>query len=177
MPAAIIDQIRNLVKCHCNDACAPHCEVQEDTSQDAFDHIRNLVKTSSPSYAHQWEGMQASPRGGPFDVELRQTGKYWRSLGLTVSPDDDPAYLMIDDIKECTGSLIGQWNATHGRQHQVIIGDVIKSVNGNTCDAVDMCTRLEACVKDSVINLLVEPRGDIPRNGPGAKVIAKYNKF
>merc|ERR1719454_1194430 len=70
-------------------------------------------------------------RRKPFEVELHRKGEHWRTLGLLVSPDDDPRYLIVDDIWE--PSLISVWNANAKNENmKVRLGDVITAVDGSS---------------------------------------------
>jgi len=89
-----------------------------------------------------------------FDVVLERSGKHWRTLGLLVSPDDDPRYLIIDDIWE--PSLISEWNASHGEDQKVRAGDLIVSVNNSTCNGEEMLSKIQALGKGASIQLRVE---------------------
>merc|ERR1719207_293799 len=89
-----------------------------------------------------------------FDVVLERSGKHWRTLGLLVSPDDDPKYLIIDDIWE--PSLISEWNAAHGEDQKVRAGDIIISVNDSQCSGEEMLSKIQALGKGASIVLRVE---------------------
>jgi hypothetical protein len=94
------------------------------------------------------------PRRQPFEVNLERTGKHWRTLGLLVSPDDDPRFLIVDDIWE--PSLISEWNASKEEELKVKAGDIIKSVNGSNCNGEDMLAMIQALGKGATISLMVE---------------------
>lgn len=95
-----------------------------------------------------------SPNGKrpPFTVELLRTGQNWRTLGLLVSPDDDPRFLVVDDIWE--PSLISDWNAAHSEM-RVKPGDVIKSVNESTCGGEEMLAKIQALGKGTSLRLQI----------------------
>ena len=69
-------------------------------------------------------------RQNPIEVAIVRQGMNWRSLGLLVSPDDNPQYLVIDDVRG--PSLVTEWNSsvTHHEALQVHPGDQILAVNG-----------------------------------------------
>lgn len=89
-----------------------------------------------------------------FDVVLERSGKHWRTLGLLVSPDDDPRYLIIDDIWE--PSLVSEWNAAHDEAQRVRAGDIIISVNESVCNGEEMLSKIQALGKGASIQLRVE---------------------
>mmetsp|Transcript_145947 Transcript_145947/g.254655 ORF Transcript_145947/g.254655 Transcript_145947/m.254655 type:complete len:158 (-) Transcript_145947:122-595(-) len=90
----------------------------------------------------------------PFQVELSRTGKHWRTLGLLVSPDDDPRYLIVDDIWE--PSLISEWNGANPEEKRVRAGDIITAVNNSTCSGEEMLSKIQALGKGASITLSVE---------------------
>ncbi|OLP97827.1 hypothetical protein AK812_SmicGene19774 [Symbiodinium microadriaticum] len=51
-----------------------------------------------------------------------------RTLGLLVSPDDNPQYLVVDDVRG--PSLISEWNAEQPEELRIHQGDQILAVNG-----------------------------------------------
>merc|ERR1719506_2581239 len=63
------------------------------------------------------------PTRPPFEVVVTRSGKHWKTLGVLVSPDDDPRYLFVDDIWE--PSLISEWNASQPEERRVRSGDTI----------------------------------------------------
>merc|ERR1712203_882007 len=100
-----------------------------------------------------------TPRGGlkkkrpGFDVDLVRVGDHWRTLGLLVSPDDDPKHLIVDDIWE--PSLVSEWNTAHP-EAQIRAGDTITKVNGTDNSGEDMLAKFQASGKDSTLNIRIE---------------------
>merc|ERR1719330_731401 len=80
-------------------------------------------------------------RRPPFEVELIRTGENWRTLGLLVSPDDDPRYLIVDDI--WSPSLVSEWNSEHP-EALIEPGDIITAVDGVACGGDDMLQKIQA---------------------------------
>eukprot|EP00929_Paragymnodinium_shiwhaense_P120620 TRINITY_DN925_c0_g1_i1.p1 TRINITY_DN925_c0_g1~~TRINITY_DN925_c0_g1_i1.p1 ORF type:complete len:185 (-),score=31.47 TRINITY_DN925_c0_g1_i1:421-975(-) len=89
----------------------------------------------------------------PFLVELSRTGQNWKTLGLLVSPDDDPRYLVVDDIWE--PSLIADWNTSHSESMRVKPGDVITSVNESSCSGEGMLAKIQALGKGASLRLKI----------------------
>merc|ERR1719461_2062574 len=81
----------------------------------------------------------------PLEVKLVRTGAHWRTLGLLVSPDDDPRYLIVDDIWE--PSMISEWNAKQTEEKRVVAGDMITSVNGSDCSGKEMLAIIQSSGK------------------------------
>mmetsp|Transcript_38150 Transcript_38150/g.82176 ORF Transcript_38150/g.82176 Transcript_38150/m.82176 type:complete len:169 (+) Transcript_38150:77-583(+) len=74
--------------------------------------------------------MRHRRRQNPIEVTIVRQGTNWRSLGLLVSPDDNPQYLVIDDVRG--PSLVTEWNSSiqHHEALRVSPGDHILAVNG-----------------------------------------------
>eukprot|EP00747_Dinoflagellata_sp_TGD_P107532 gnl/TRDRNA2_/TRDRNA2_170155_c0_seq4.p1 gnl/TRDRNA2_/TRDRNA2_170155_c0~~gnl/TRDRNA2_/TRDRNA2_170155_c0_seq4.p1 ORF type:complete len:170 (+),score=27.85 gnl/TRDRNA2_/TRDRNA2_170155_c0_seq4:78-512(+) len=89
-----------------------------------------------------------------FEVELVRAGENWRTLGLIVSPDDDPRYLIVDEVKG--PSLVAEWNATHPEAVRVVAGDIISSVNGGSCSGEEMLSQIQQLGKGATVKLRVE---------------------
>mmetsp|Transcript_36585 Transcript_36585/g.72341 ORF Transcript_36585/g.72341 Transcript_36585/m.72341 type:complete len:149 (+) Transcript_36585:50-496(+) len=89
-----------------------------------------------------------------FDIELLRTGVHWRTLGLLVSPDDNPQYLIIDDIWE--PSLISEWNNGQDEDKKVRPGDMITAVNGQRCGGEAMLELIQSSGKSSKLTLRIE---------------------
>mmetsp|Transcript_74051 Transcript_74051/g.214508 ORF Transcript_74051/g.214508 Transcript_74051/m.214508 type:complete len:172 (+) Transcript_74051:153-668(+) len=89
----------------------------------------------------------------PFDVELVRVGEHWRTLGLLVSPDDDPRFLIVDDIWE--PSLVSQWNEQQPEAYQIKPGHIIQAVNGVSAGGEDMLARIQASGRGSILRLRV----------------------
>lgn len=107
--------------------------------------------SASPSASPQSPGPRLD-----FEVQLVRAGNHWRTLGLLVSPDDDPKYLVIDDIWE--PSLVFDWNAAQESDAaRVQPRDLICSVNDSTCDGEGMLGLIQRSGKGSSIKLLVRP--------------------
>eukprot|EP00419_Tripos_fusus_P027721 CAMPEP_0172715980 /NCGR_PEP_ID=MMETSP1074-20121228/67857_1 /TAXON_ID=2916 /ORGANISM="Ceratium fusus, Strain PA161109" /LENGTH=205 /DNA_ID=CAMNT_0013540613 /DNA_START=39 /DNA_END=652 /DNA_ORIENTATION=- len=80
-------------------------------------HSVTSLNSCSPRYRRQ------------FEVEILRVGPHWRTLGLLVTPDACPNYLVVDDVWE--PSLISEWNSTNPEGHTVLPGDFITCVNGH----------------------------------------------
>eukprot|EP00434_Breviolum_minutum_P036445 symbB.v1.2.032291.t1/scaffold3859.1/size49193/1 len=92
-----------------------------------------------------------------------------RSLGLLVSPDDNPQYLVIDDVRG--PSLVTEWNSsvTHHEALQVHPGDQILAVNGVSGNWEEMlnviqvkAAKLGDVLRLTVILLLPTARCTVP---------------
>merc|ERR1712217_16790 len=93
-----------------------------------------------------WPGNKTkTSKRPPFEVRLVRTGEHWRTLGLLVSPGDNPKYLVIGDIWE--PSLISEWNRSHNDTLQVKPGDKIVAVDDCMLDAVGMLAKIQASTK------------------------------
>eukprot|EP00928_Gymnodinium_smaydae_P021198 TRINITY_DN18250_c0_g4_i1.p1 TRINITY_DN18250_c0_g4~~TRINITY_DN18250_c0_g4_i1.p1 ORF type:complete len:177 (-),score=29.30 TRINITY_DN18250_c0_g4_i1:217-708(-) len=90
-----------------------------------------------------------------FAVELTRSGPNWRTLGLVVSPDDNPEYLMIDDFWE--PSLMGEWNLQAPEAERVRPGYVISAVDDISGSAENMLDKIQAHGKGSTMKLWVMP--------------------
>mmetsp|Transcript_6632 Transcript_6632/g.16241 ORF Transcript_6632/g.16241 Transcript_6632/m.16241 type:complete len:181 (+) Transcript_6632:74-616(+) len=99
------------------------------------------------------EDMQEEDRRPPFEVLLQRAG-HVRPLGLLVSADDHPQFLMVDDIKP--GSLVDDWNSRCLLTHKVRPGDRITSVNGSRCGAEQMLEILQMLDRDEDVKLRIE---------------------
>lgn len=90
----------------------------------------------------------------PFLVEVlpKEDGT---PLGITVSLDDDPSYLSIDDVR--SPGLIAEWNESHSEDLMVCTGHVIISVNGTLSSAQDMLDSISSLKKGVPLQLLVQP--------------------
>eukprot|EP00931_Biecheleriopsis_adriatica_P081763 TRINITY_DN55103_c0_g1_i1.p2 TRINITY_DN55103_c0_g1~~TRINITY_DN55103_c0_g1_i1.p2 ORF type:complete len:181 (-),score=42.67 TRINITY_DN55103_c0_g1_i1:39-581(-) len=92
----------------------------------------------------------------PIEVNLVRQGVYWRTLGLLVSPDDDPQYLVVDDI--WGPSLITEWNSKRQKENQVRVGDQIISVNGisGRGEAMLQAIQVQASSPGASLKLLIQ---------------------
>jgi hypothetical protein len=92
---------------------------------------------------------------GIFDVPLKREGSHYKTLGLAVSPDDNPMYLVVDKITE--PSLIAEWNKLHDRYERVLPGMMILAVNDIQYDLDSMLheLRVDTNGKGSTITLTV----------------------
>jgi len=97
----------------------------------------------------------SAPKGrAPFDVEITREGEHWRSIGLVVSPDDDPRYLFVDTIRQ--PSLVEDWNKEHSVDQQIFTGDIITSVNGISSSGEAMLDQLKTIGKGGTMKLRIE---------------------
>mmetsp|Transcript_28168 Transcript_28168/g.59638 ORF Transcript_28168/g.59638 Transcript_28168/m.59638 type:complete len:224 (+) Transcript_28168:49-720(+) len=90
----------------------------------------------------------------PIQVVLRREPGSMAMFGMRVSPDDSPCYLVIDEIAE--GGLAAKWNAAHGEDKQVAVGDLITSVNGVEYDSEAMIKTIRGMGKGAKLRLRVE---------------------
>mmetsp|Transcript_6469 Transcript_6469/g.10268 ORF Transcript_6469/g.10268 Transcript_6469/m.10268 type:complete len:214 (-) Transcript_6469:15-656(-) len=90
----------------------------------------------------------------PLDVELVREGKYWRTLGLIVSADENPRYLIIEDIWH--PSLISEWNASNKLGRQVRVGDIITAINNVEGDSRKMLSTIQGLGKGAQVKLRLE---------------------
>eukprot|EP00421_Protoceratium_reticulatum_P000187 CAMPEP_0168369314 /NCGR_PEP_ID=MMETSP0228-20121227/6694_1 /TAXON_ID=133427 /ORGANISM="Protoceratium reticulatum, Strain CCCM 535 (=CCMP 1889)" /LENGTH=147 /DNA_ID=CAMNT_0008382171 /DNA_START=9 /DNA_END=448 /DNA_ORIENTATION=- len=91
------------------------------------------------------------PRRPPFEVTIVRTGVHWRTLGLLVSPDDNPAYLIVDDIWE--PSLVSEWNKANNEDKRVRPGDMITAVNEQQVNGEAMLEIIQGSGKTSSLKL------------------------
>mmetsp|Transcript_7014 Transcript_7014/g.16992 ORF Transcript_7014/g.16992 Transcript_7014/m.16992 type:complete len:179 (+) Transcript_7014:73-609(+) len=119
---------------------------------------RQAHRGDASKLPHMIEGMvkagEMARKRNPFEVVLKREGKHWMTVGLLVSPDDDPTYLLVDDIWK--PSLIDEWNQSCDGDKQVQPGDRITAVNGNSCSAEQMLELLQALDKGSSVRLRFE---------------------
>mmetsp|Transcript_18241 Transcript_18241/g.33057 ORF Transcript_18241/g.33057 Transcript_18241/m.33057 type:complete len:187 (+) Transcript_18241:109-669(+) len=127
---------------------------------------RDMSQASSPAvgglhdektaYKVIIEDMQQESNGArrpPFEVLLERAGRA-RPLGLLVSADDHPHFLMVDDIRP--DSMVDDWNNRCLLTHKVGPGDRITSVNGSRCGAEQMLEILQMLGKDEDVRLRIE---------------------
>eukprot|EP00929_Paragymnodinium_shiwhaense_P120621 TRINITY_DN925_c2_g1_i1.p1 TRINITY_DN925_c2_g1~~TRINITY_DN925_c2_g1_i1.p1 ORF type:complete len:172 (-),score=26.06 TRINITY_DN925_c2_g1_i1:323-838(-) len=155
----------------CKELNAQYCERADGTT---FDEARPPTEVAEPRkgssvVALPLDHMESSaPREGslagraaktfdqkriPFTVELSRTGQNWRTIGLLVSPDDNPKYLVVDDIWE--PSLISDWNASHEEGLRVKPGDVITAVNEASSSGEEMLAKIQALGKGTTLRLQI----------------------
>jgi len=92
-----------------------------------------------------------------FTVTLRRLGKEWPDVGLTLSVDDDPINLTVDEVRE--PSLVADWNACHGVLERVMVGDIVSSVNERSVGGAGMLKIFEeTSLKNTVLSFKVETR-------------------
>mmetsp|Transcript_149370 Transcript_149370/g.263679 ORF Transcript_149370/g.263679 Transcript_149370/m.263679 type:complete len:194 (-) Transcript_149370:138-719(-) len=72
----------------------------------------------------------------PIEIELARTGNNWRTFGFIATPDDDPRFLVIDEIWE--PSLVSEYNARSSYERRVNAGDLIIAVNGSMQHSKEM---------------------------------------
>eukprot|EP00747_Dinoflagellata_sp_TGD_P107531 gnl/TRDRNA2_/TRDRNA2_170155_c0_seq3.p2 gnl/TRDRNA2_/TRDRNA2_170155_c0~~gnl/TRDRNA2_/TRDRNA2_170155_c0_seq3.p2 ORF type:complete len:189 (+),score=36.52 gnl/TRDRNA2_/TRDRNA2_170155_c0_seq3:78-569(+) len=118
------------------------------TTGENKDFVSDAKQAADPNAARR------PGRRPPFEVELVRTGEHWRTLGLIVSPDDDPRYLIVDEVKG--PSLVAEWNATHPEAVRVVAGDIISSVNGGSCSGEEMLSQIQQLGKGATVKLRVE---------------------
>lgn len=95
--------------------------------------------------------------GKPFIVGL-QLGPNSLPLAITVSPDDDPSVLTIDDI--FSPGLVASWNNSHSEAMSVQRGDIIVAVNhftGNGREMLEMLANIEGISHEEMIMLHIKP--------------------
>lgn len=95
-------------------------------------------------------------------VDLHRVGDHWRTLGLLVSPDDDPRYLIVDDIWE--PSLVSEWNAKSPEDQRIKPGDIILAVNGASVSGEEMLAKIQ--VKNTFIHYGTEQEDEQPAYRP-----------
>eukprot|EP00930_Biecheleria_cincta_P005790 TRINITY_DN106749_c0_g1_i1.p1 TRINITY_DN106749_c0_g1~~TRINITY_DN106749_c0_g1_i1.p1 ORF type:complete len:184 (+),score=29.36 TRINITY_DN106749_c0_g1_i1:32-583(+) len=94
-------------------------------------------------------------RPAPIRVSLMRQGAHWRTLGLLVSPDDDPQHLVVDDI--WGPSLVTEWNAQVPEEQRIHIGDQIIAVNNVSGIGEEMlhAIQVQASAPGSRLDLLI----------------------
>lgn len=90
----------------------------------------------------------------PFDMEITRVGANAKVLGILVSPDDDPNFLVVDEIRE--PSLVGDWIQTHISSQAIRVGDRITKVNDLALSSEEMLERLQQLGVGATIRLRVE---------------------
>mmetsp|Transcript_72702 Transcript_72702/g.115088 ORF Transcript_72702/g.115088 Transcript_72702/m.115088 type:complete len:148 (+) Transcript_72702:48-491(+) len=134
----------------CEKSDPPPIPVYPDSGQPPdFQKIKELVQ-AAPHDAVPEQVRKA------FVASITRVGPLWDNIGLTVSPDDDPAILTVDDVE--VPSLVSEWNEEHDWDEQVSIGDSITDVNGTSGDALRMYEAIQACGKGSTINFRINPK-------------------
>lgn len=94
------------------------------------------------------------PGRPPFEVCLVREGKNWRTLGLIVSADGSPRYLVVEDIWQ--PSLISEWNALQEPSQQVQVGDKIVAINECSGDSIAMLSIMQSLGKGASVILHIE---------------------
>mmetsp|Transcript_21900 Transcript_21900/g.40268 ORF Transcript_21900/g.40268 Transcript_21900/m.40268 type:complete len:181 (-) Transcript_21900:95-637(-) len=140
------------------DTCPKGRSYANETDIEEAPRQRGVYSDSAKMLPHVIGGMEAckeiARKRTPFEVVLKREGKHWMTVGLLVSPDDDPTYLLVDDIWK--PSLIDEWNQSCERDLKVQPGDRITAVNGNSCGAEQMLELLQALDKGSSVRLRFE---------------------
>mmetsp|Transcript_60785 Transcript_60785/g.100956 ORF Transcript_60785/g.100956 Transcript_60785/m.100956 type:complete len:319 (+) Transcript_60785:72-1028(+) len=101
-------------------------------------------------------------RRAPFEVVLKLGRE--NILGLLVTPDVDPGFLVIDDI--FVPSVASEWNCTHEESLHLRVGDTITSVNGVTGDSQEMLSQMRLLPQGAEVRLVIK---DAP---PASKIRA-----
>mmetsp|Transcript_34411 Transcript_34411/g.97762 ORF Transcript_34411/g.97762 Transcript_34411/m.97762 type:complete len:164 (-) Transcript_34411:111-602(-) len=137
-------------KCHqLAKDCDETCDDSPDTPREVVPvnncvrHSEKLFNTGEPSHAiggvrPHFDAMPVRVR----EVQIVRVGENWRKLGLLVSPDPDPRYLVVDDVWE--PSLVSEWNDRHPQVLHIKAGDVIASVNGGGRNGEEMLSMIQA---------------------------------
>mmetsp|Transcript_46663 Transcript_46663/g.87019 ORF Transcript_46663/g.87019 Transcript_46663/m.87019 type:complete len:301 (+) Transcript_46663:150-1052(+) len=129
-----------------------------------------LKKKTKLTMALQRMGSKVSELTGPqnpsFDVKVKKTGRKGESLGMIVSPDEDPRYLFVDDV--WAPSLIGDWNSQQSSEDtKVQKGDLIAAVNNSYVQASEMLNVLQRLGDKATIKLTIERSEDLKKRIPG----------
>mmetsp|Transcript_22817 Transcript_22817/g.63745 ORF Transcript_22817/g.63745 Transcript_22817/m.63745 type:complete len:172 (-) Transcript_22817:166-681(-) len=161
---------------NCQAACKADCKEiqqyceQEDTEDGKLEEVNlaGLLQRSALDNKEQADSASTGAPTGPladpsfrprvvenrqrqFTVEIVRIGEYWRTLGLLVSPDDDPRYLIVDDVWE--PSLISEWNAKCSDNQKVRPGDIMVSVNDIRNSGEKMLGKIQALGLGSTVRL------------------------
>eukprot|EP00933_Yihiella_yeosuensis_P006949 TRINITY_DN111800_c0_g1_i1.p1 TRINITY_DN111800_c0_g1~~TRINITY_DN111800_c0_g1_i1.p1 ORF type:complete len:146 (+),score=22.68 TRINITY_DN111800_c0_g1_i1:52-489(+) len=102
----------------------------EDNSQAVEIQTFGLSAASAPSWVS---------KGAHYHVRLQRMAGA-TSLGFAVDHHPDNASLPIAEI---TGGLAAQWNNSHPRECQILVGDVVVEVNGMRGNPTSMLERLK----------------------------------
>lgn len=121
-------------------------------------HEQEFIAAQDSLDADNWTSIRCTPRvreRGAFDVELERTGPKWRTLGLMVSPDDDPRHLVVDDI--WGPSLIVDWNLMHSLddERRVRPNDKIVAVNGHEGSSEELLSIIREQGKGATLVLTI----------------------
>lgn len=92
------------------------------------------------------------PRAASFDVEVKRTGRSWCKLGMQVAL---VGHTEVRVIMTRDSGLIPEWNATHGPSLQVLPGDRVTHVNGDSSSAKDMYSAMQEAVMGECLRLRI----------------------
>jgi len=145
----------------CKSDCGCDQENGENDIRAIMSEERKEVVDMSSVLSPPGRGAVSDDQRTPFEVPLVRTGDHWRTLGMLVSPDDDPKVLVIDDVWE--PSLIHEWNQRQQSERtQVKKHHLIVSVNGISGDAEGMLATIQASGKGTTLRMVIKP----PEPGP-----------
>jgi hypothetical protein len=130
-------------------------DINEDKPVEVVDMTGLNVEDKHVKGVPATAGSGGSEKRRPqFEVTMERTGSHWRTLGLLVSPDDDPRHLVVDDVWE--PSLISEWNKAQDDSKKVRPGDMIVSVNGIRSNGETMLEQIQSSGKGSTLILKIE---------------------
>lgn len=120
---------------------------KDDRTRKATPKVTPIMTPKTP------KSTAAGDNTGAFVVQLARTDTR-KTLGLLVSPDNDPRYLVVEQILE--KSMISDWNRQRKEAERVRPGSKIVSVNGSTCAAEGMLELIQASGEGSILLLTVQ---------------------
>lgn len=131
-------------------------------SQEVSGSVGQLLFSERPEYSNgAFEGaatiVTEKTTLMPFIVGLA-LGPNCLPLAITVSPDDDPSVLTIDDV--FYPGLIADWNSHHSERLSVFRGDIIIGVNsfaGNGSEMLEVLSEIEGINRDEMLLLHIKP--------------------
>mmetsp|Transcript_8593 Transcript_8593/g.19103 ORF Transcript_8593/g.19103 Transcript_8593/m.19103 type:complete len:153 (+) Transcript_8593:92-550(+) len=147
-----VEQSIQQCRTDCNEMQKVYCEGNGDPIQAGQTEVVDLAGMPNTK---KWVDVKGVARGTrQFEVMLHRVGDHWRTLGLLVSPDDDPNYLIVDDVWQ--PSLVAEWNARNPEDKQVRPGDIILSVNGIGKSGEAMLNQIQGSGRGSKLHLLLQ---------------------
>lgn len=131
-------------------------------SQEVSGSVGQLLFSERPEYSNgAFEGaatiVTEKTTLMPFIVGLA-LGPNCLPLAITVSPDDDPSVLTIDDV--FSPGLIADWNKLHSDTLTVCRGDIIIGVNnftGTGREMLELLANIEGLSREEMLLLHIKP--------------------
>lgn len=132
-------------------------KVSDSVSPEVSGSVGQLLFSERPEYSDGTANTMPAPAPMPFIVGLA-LGPNCLPLAITVSPDDDPSVLTIDDI--FSPGLIADWNTGHSDNLSVCSGDIIIGVNnftGTGREMLELLANIEGLSREEMLLLHIKP--------------------